>query len=225
MRRLSTWLVGFALAVFVIGLTVVPLTIPAYTRLLASRTSLAQEAGLPRPEMLRIAEQVRAFVVDDEGRMLPAVVDGRAGFEDAAVSHLIDVRRVLNGARIATGVLAAALAIGLAYEVARKRTDRVAMVFYAGAVWCVALVVLSVIAAFANFDAFFSAFHGLFFKSGTWSFPSDSLLIQTFPETFWATAGATWGALILLCAAGFAAIARALDSGHRAKADAPSGRD
>jgi len=46
----------------------------------------------------------------------------------------------------------------------------------------IVLVVVAVLAATSNFDAFFTAFHGLFFKAGTWTFDADSLLIETFPE-------------------------------------------
>lgn len=197
MRRASTWLVGLALAVFLLGASVVPLTIPAFTRIVASRTSLAQDAGLSQERILQIAEQVRQFVAGNDAQPLPSTVDGRPGFDEAAISHLLDVRRVLAAARIATGVLALVLAFGLAVEVARRRTDRIADALSAGAVWGVALVLLCVIAATSDFEAFFSAFHGLLFSAGTWTFPYDSLLIQTFPEPFWVSAGVVWGGLVL----------------------------
>ena len=185
MRRVSTWLVGIALAVFLLGASVAPLTIPSFTRIVASRTSLFQEAGLSKAAILGVAENVRVFVVDGDGQTLPSTVEGRPGFDESAVSHLLDVRRVLAGARIATGVLALGLTLGLAYEVARKRTDVIADALMAGAVCSVALVVLCAVAATSDFGAFFAAFHGLFFSAGTWTFPYDSLLIQTFPEKFW----------------------------------------
>ncbi len=123
------------------------------------------------------------------------------------------MRRVLAAARILTGVLALALAVGLAFEVARKRTDRIADALFAGAICSVALVGLCVVAATSDFDTFFSAFHGLFFSAGTWTFPYDSLLIRTFPEPFWVTAGAVWGGLVLAGAGVLALVAWALRSG------------
>jgi integral membrane protein (TIGR01906 family) len=198
MRRVSTWIAGLVLAVFLLGASVVPLTIPAFTRIVASKTSLAAEAGISQSRILEVAEQVRHFVVDTDAPMLPASVDGRAGFDAAAVSHLVDVRNVLAAARIASGLLALVLAAGLAYEVSRKRVDRIADALVAGAICSFSLVILCVLAATMNFEAFFSAFHGLFFSAGTWTFSYDSLLIQTFPEPFWVTAGAVWGGLVLL---------------------------
>jgi integral membrane protein (TIGR01906 family) len=217
MRRATTWIVGFGLALFLIGVSVVPLTIPAFTKYLSLRTSLAKEAGLSPSRMAQIAEQVRQFVVDGEpdadASTLPAVVDGRAGFDGAAVSHLRDVSRVLARSRTVTGVLAVVLVLGLGYEVARKRTDRIADALTAGAVWSVALVIACVVVATTNFDWFFSEFHGLFFKSGTWTFSYGSLLIRTFPEPFWMTAGEVWGGLVVLGAAALAAGAWALRRG------------
>ena len=204
MRRFSTWMAGLALAVFLFGASVVPLTIPAFTHLLAAQTSLAQEAGVTPATMLKVAEEVRSFVVGGDTDTLPAIVDGRPGFDAAAVSHLLDVRRVITAARIASGILALVLALGLAYEVAHKRTRRIADALVAGALCSVALVVLCVIAATMDFETFFAAFHGLFFSAGTWTFPYDSLLIQTFPEPFWVIAGAAWGATVLLGAGALA---------------------
>ena len=214
MRRPLTWIAGLGLAVFLIGLSVVPLTIPAFTRVLSSRVSLAEEAGLPRQQIVSIAEQVREFVVDGDTDTLPTTVDGRDGFDASAVSHLRDVRRVLAAARVATGVLAALLALALGVEVARKRTDRIADALLAGAVCSAVLVAVALLAAASDFEAFFSAFHGVFFTSGTWTFSYDSLLIQTFPEPFWVTCGAVWAGLVAVGAAAMAVGAVALRRGY-----------
>ena len=47
-------------------------------------------------------------------------------------------------------------------------------------------------------DWLFTTFHGVFFAAGTWTFPSDSLLIRLFPESFWIAAAAAWAALVVL---------------------------
>jgi integral membrane protein (TIGR01906 family) len=216
MGRPVTWLLGVVFALFLVGVSALMLTAPAFTRVVASKTSEAEQAGLPLPRMLQIAEQVRVFVVDAESPPLPATVDGRSAFDAPAVSHLVDVRSVLSGVRIVTGVLAAMFAVIIGTEVARKRTDRIAEALFAGAIASVAIVALAAIAATTNFDAFFSAFHGLFFKAGTWEFPADSLLIETFPEPFWIAAGASWGAIVALGAVAMGVIGWSLRHGHSA---------
>jgi integral membrane protein (TIGR01906 family) len=198
MRAVSTILGGLALAVLVVGLALLPLLHPTFTKLVAERYSLSQEAGLPQSRMLSIAEMVREFVVDGDVDTLPATVDGRPGFDEAAVSHLRDVRRVLDAARVFTGVLAAAIAIWIAVEMARGRFATIASAMLAAAAFCVGIVVLGAVAGTMDFEALFTWFHGLFFSAGTWEFPADSLLIQVFPEGFWLTAGEAWAALVLL---------------------------
>jgi integral membrane protein (TIGR01906 family) len=210
LQRVASVLLGLALAVLVVGLALVPLTQPFFTRMLAERYSLAQQAGLSPGRMLDVAEQVRAFVASPGDSTLPAVVDGRQAFDPSAVSHLADVRSVISAALLFTWALAILLAIWVGVELARNHQDRIARAMRAGAVWCAVLIALALFAGLSNFDALFTAFHGLFFAEGTWTFAADSLLIQTFPEQFWATAAVVWAALILLGAVALALCARAL---------------
>jgi integral membrane protein (TIGR01906 family) len=219
-RRVATVLLGLALAVLVVGLALVPLTQPLFTRTLSGRYSLAREAGLSQSRMIEVAEQVRAFVAEPQPATLPAQVDGRSGFDASAVAHLADVRRVISAALIFTWVLAMLLAAWVWVELSRQHAERVARALRAGAIWCAVLVVLAAVAGMTNFDALFTAFHGLFFAEGTWTFAADSLLIQTFPEQFWATAAAVWAGLILLGAAALALSARALARSHSASVPA-----
>jgi len=215
MRSFSAWLVGCALALMVAGLAILPLTGPAFTRTLSARYSLAEEAGLPRERMLEIAETVRAFVVESEGDALPVTVDGRDGFDAAASSHLIDVRVVLSRARLFTGVLTLLVTGWIVVMFRRKRVDAIVAALRAGAILTLALIAAAAIAAVSDFDSFFTAFHGLFFASGTWTFAYDSLLIQTFPEPFWATSGAAWAVTMGLGAALLAWLARLLQTSER----------
>lgn len=211
MRSVSAWIVGLSLAIVVAGATVLPLTVPLFTRTLAARFSLAEEAGLSPQRMLQVAEQVRAFVVDSRGDTLPATVDGRAGFDAAAVSHLVDVRKVIGDARLVTGLIALVVIAWIAVQLGRGGASRVAGALRAGAVLTVVLVAVAAVAAFSDFESFFTAFHQLFFRSGTWTFPYDSLLIETFPEPFWASCGAAWAGLMVLGAGVLAGLGMGLE--------------
>lgn len=204
-RILTTLLVGAMLAVLVVGVSLYPMLHPAFTRLLVERYSSAKSAGISEASMLASAEKVRQFVADGDVADLPATVDGRPGFDAAAVSHLRDVGHVVSGARILTGVLAAVIVLWLAFELSRRRFDRIAPALFAGAAFCVVVVILGAVAGTLNFDSLFEWFHGIFFAPGTWQFPADSLLIEAFPEPFWSTAAAVWAGLILLGGAVLAA--------------------
>lgn len=198
MRRLESLAVGLSLALLVVGASLIPLTQPFFTRQLSQRFSLVQEAGLSPERMLEVAEQVRAFVASPGGTTLPTTVDGRPGFDEAAVSHLADVRSVIFAAAVFTAGLALLLGVWLALRLSRRQFDRLASALWAGAVACLVFVLLMGGAGLFDFDSLFTAFHGVFFAEGTWTFSYDSLLIQTFPETFWVAAGVAWAGLIVL---------------------------
>lgn len=214
MRLLGRLAIGVALAVTLIGTSVLSLLTPAFTQTLSSRFSEVQATGLPRARVLAIAEQVRLFVAEGRGT-LPSAVDGRAGFDAAAVSHLRDVALVLANARIATLVFAAICLVWAFVLVMRRDLHEMAVGLRFGAAVSATLVVIAVGASLFSFDAVFTVFHGLFFKAGTWTFPDNSLLIQTFPETFWATAGASWAGLVLLGAALLALVSVPVDRSAR----------
>jgi integral membrane protein (TIGR01906 family) len=191
----ETGVTGLLWAALVLGLSVLALTVPAYTSSAVQALGVPATAGLSAQDTIRLSAQVRALVADQEYEPLPATWRGAPAFDAAAVGHLIDVRDVLSAARIATGAAAALLAAYVAWCIARRRWRPLARGLRAAAFGLLGLIALGGIAALLDFSAFFAAFHGLFFADGTWLFPYDSLLIRLFPERFWTTAGVAWAAL------------------------------
>lgn len=209
MKYVLRFAAALALAVAVLGIALLPLETPIFTRVLAARYSQSAQAGLSTTQTLALAEQVRAFVVAGRGS-LPPVVNGHEGFDASQVSHLGDVRTVLRRARLATlGMLiAAAVLLTVVRRLQGARAAGAAM--KASAVLTVVLPLAGATAAIVDFDAFFSAFHAVFFSAGTWTFPSDSLLIRLFPEPFWLVAGASWAVSIVVFAGVLGVAGRAL---------------
>lgn len=207
MRRLAVAAAALAISLCAVGIAVEPLKAPAFTRILVERYAESDAAGISNAEMARTAERVRHFVASpSSGERLPETVAGRPGFDASAVSHLDDVARVLRGARILTLVLTMLLLA--AGAVALKAGERlaVARALRAGAMVSLAAVALAALVAVSDFEAFFAAFHGVFFADGTWTFPYDSLLIRLFPEQFWIAAGVSWG-IVTVALAGLLAAA------------------
>jgi integral membrane protein (TIGR01906 family) len=202
-------IVGILLAALVAGVALMPLTSAVASRLLVGATASVSSARLGQERTLKLAEEARAFVMGGTAELTPDAQQG-SGFDDASISHLRDVRRVLSGVRVASGVLAALLAVWLGAEVARRRFTSIALGLRAGAVACVVLVVAVGLIALLDFDSFFAGFHSIFFEPGTWTFPAGTLLIELFPERFWQAMGVGWGVLILLGGAALAAASRAV---------------
>lgn len=204
MRRFLAALMGLCLAFVVIVLALQPVLTPQAVKALVSRYSSSMGAGLSQERLLLAAEEVRAFTIDGSIDTLPETVDGRPGFDSAMVSHLRDVRELIAGVRFAAGVVAVLVAIWLAVQGLRARPDLVAFAFTTSAIVCVAVIALAAAGALTDFDTFFRAFHGVFFPGGNWSFPADALLIEIFPEMFWAAAGAVWAGLAIIGSAALA---------------------
>lgn len=200
-RYLEAAVAAMVIAVTVIGLTVLPLLTPQYVRWRVAAGDSAELTGLGEARTLEAAEAVRRFVVDEHAPALPAEIDGVAAFDDAAVSHLVDVREVVVGARWLTLALAIACA---AWVIIRMRTEHGRALVRSGAraaAWLLVLgLAVGTFVGTTSFDALFTWFHGLFFAAGTWTFPEDALLIRVFPLPFWMEAAASWMALVLVSA-------------------------
>jgi integral membrane protein (TIGR01906 family) len=183
-------IVGVLLVVLTVGLGVIVVGIPAFTEYVSVWTGGPELSGLEQDVAVETAEQVRAFVIAGSVDSLPSEVSGRMGFDARTVSHLEDVRALIKVVRTSAGIAAALLAGWAAWCLARGRVDAMARGLLAGAIVAGVLAVAAVVFALVDFDIAFTAFHGLFFGEGTWTFSADSLIIQLFPVAFWASAGA-----------------------------------
>lgn len=114
------------------------------------------------------------------------------------VSHLDDVNAVAS--RLLMPVMGcAAIAAFLLFAGFRMFGARtVSRMLVASGIAAAAVLGVLGVWALVGFDGFFSAFHSVLFAEGTWTFPSDSLLITMLPEPFWAGMGAVWLSTSLL---------------------------
>lgn len=190
LSRIETVFGALAWTALVLALVVSILASPGPTSVLVRVLDIAPATGLAEESAYEAGEQVRVFVTSSRSPRLPERIEGRPAFEGDAVEHLVDVREALSVARNAGGAAALVLAVWVGVSSARARWQAVGRATSAGG-WTT-MVVLAGGALFAviGFDNAFRAFHGLFFEAGTWLFPSDSLLIQLFPERFWMAIGA-----------------------------------
>ena len=95
-------------------------------------------------------------------------------FTDLERQHMQDVKELVNNLEL---FLIALLFIFIALLfVVDKKSE---VFFYGG----ILTMLLPIILYLIPFDTLFDLFHKLFF-TGNWQFPADSLLIQTFPESF-----------------------------------------
>lgn len=189
---------GLALSALALGLALLPLETPPFTR-----TLVLTYSQVPDGQATELAEATRRFVVSGDPQA-GAVLAGL--MPPDAVSHLADVQRVLEAAMWATVLLAVIVALWVWWSARQGDLKAVSEALAVGAGGIGVLVGLSAVIAVTDFDRFFAAFHSLFFAAGTWTFPSDSLLIRLFPEQFWVTAGLSWALLVAVLAVAYATL-------------------
>ena len=118
-----------------------------------------------------------------------------------ALSHLQDCTPIFTTGRISVGVVGGFAVVGLValgFLSGRKSVGR-CMLLGAGLV----AVILLALAAWAaiDFNGLFTWMHQMLFAQGNWTFSASSLLIQLFPEAFWAAMAGLWVICSLVSAA------------------------
>lgn len=124
--------------------------------------------------------------------------DGSPLFNERELRHMRDVK-VVTQLTYGVAVVAALAALGAGYALGKRGLLR--MTLFRASLLTLGLIVAIVIAAVLNWNFFFTAFHTLFFESGTWYFAYSDTLIRLFPEQFWFDAALMIGGLTTLEAA------------------------
>jgi integral membrane protein (TIGR01906 family) len=107
---------------------------------------------------------------------------------DDEVSHMVDVKNLYTGLRVAA-LIALVVAVSLSiilYKYDRKEFYLTYKNMYIGPIFFIMFVGGYII---IDFNAAFTAFHNIFFTSGTWTFSYYSVLILLLPINFWMVSG------------------------------------
>ena len=142
--------------------------------------------GLPQDEVLRVAQETRDYLTNDE-ELLDVEVGGMAFYTEREILHMIDVKRLMartfDAGWAALGFIVAFIAV----TAWRRRGEAVSALarstLSACGVVALLVVVLGVI-GIAGFDSAFRNFHLLFFTNDLWQLSSRDGLIQLFPQRF-----------------------------------------
>ena len=112
--------------------------------------------------------------------------DGTPLYNEREVSHMLDVRVLFQNARFAMAVMIVFIIATML--LVSKKPDSLPGFLRAlriGASLTLFLILLVGIGILTGFDAFFEAFHHLFFTGDTWLFWENDSLIRLFPEPLW----------------------------------------
>lgn len=191
-------------------------TTPQATESIGHTFSNWNSAIFPEEDMAAIAEAVRVFSVEggEESYLvdtihsileknypdLDQVILGLSTPQETqrylltpdAISHLRDCTPVFQTVAISTGVIGAFGLIGLIALVIIQGRKSAGSILQVASLITIGIIVGLGMWALLDFDSLFTFMHSCFFAQGTWLFDARSLLIQLFPENFWAAMAFLW---------------------------------
>ena len=182
-------LIALALALFTLP---VSLTV-RYTATSASwwergfeRYDATHRTGLPQEEVLRVADETRAYLSNDD-EQLTVQVEGQPFYTEREVLHMIDVKRLMNRTYDAGWAALGFIIAYVTYLALRYRSKAAELLARTTLRACgvvAAVVIVLAIVAVAGFESAFRQFHLLFFTNDLWQLSSSDGLIQLFPQRF-----------------------------------------
>jgi integral membrane protein (TIGR01906 family) len=138
------------------------------------------------PEAIAYNTEVMNFVLGKSPSLnVPFTLSERA--------HLSDVRNLMNLGKIVLCILFGLLVV-TSYLLVRSSHSisqnhlatmrEIMRILFWGSCLTLVILLLGSLAAFFSFDSVFINFHEIFFTSGTWTFPTSSLLITLYPYEY-----------------------------------------
>lgn len=133
---------------------------------------------------------------DDDFMRNISLDDGTPLYNERELSHMSDVQKVFQGAKLAWFCLII-FYLGLSWLVARhpKSVYGFLDALKRGSILTILLMIGILLLTVFAFDAMFEAFHGLFFSGDSWLFYANDSLIRLYPEKLWIDAFALCGGI------------------------------
>lgn len=110
---------------------------------------------------------------------------GQKIFTDSELSHMADVKEVVQRALLAWYIILGLSVAMLVWFLVMGQWSAMRKAFQAGGWVTFGLISALLIFLAISFDTLFTRFHQLFFAEGTWLFDESSTLIRLFPFVFW----------------------------------------
>jgi integral membrane protein (TIGR01906 family) len=124
--------------------------------------------------------------------------DGTSFYNDREISHMLDVKNLIQKALIVWYISIAVL-IGLfIWSRLKKWTDIFMRGVSRGSLLTFGVIAAVLVGVALNFDELFTQFHHLFFTGDTWLFYVNDSLIRLFPEKLWSDAFLFMGVFTLV---------------------------
>ena len=157
--------------------------------------------GFSFEERLKYGQITRRFLVSEQGEDVLRDLEFSTGeplYLDREISHLVDVKNVLQGAFTAWWVSLGLFLGGLGGIVFLQGQENLGLTLSRGGWLTVGLVIFLLVFSVLSFNTLFTRFHQVFFEGDSWLFRYSDTLIRLFPIRFWQDVFIIFGLLTLL---------------------------
>ena len=204
LRRLIIVLLVLVTPFFLILTAIRVLFTPLYIQVEYRMPGFPQDTyGFTMQDRMQWAGVSMEYLLNDAGiaflgdQRLP---DGTSLYNERELSHMLDVKVVLQRALAVWGILLL-IYIGLGFWA--WRSNWLPDYFQAlsrGSVLTLALIAMILVGVMVSFYQLFTLFHKLFFTGDTWIFNYSDTLIRLFPLRFWQDGFILMGAVTIIAA-------------------------
>jgi integral membrane protein (TIGR01906 family) len=189
LKRLLGILVAASIPVIISGLSLMLLLSPLFMNLEYRRPGFPPDHyGFSTQQRLEFGNITRRYLISsmtlDDLREL-SFPEGDAIYLERELSHLEDVKVVLQGVQRVFYLAAAVFVLGLILAVSSKWERGLVQAIGIGGKGTAGLLVLLVFLTLVSFQAVFTNFHLIFFEGDSWLFDYSDTLIRLFPIRFW----------------------------------------
>ncbi|MDF1518978.1 MAG: TIGR01906 family membrane protein [Brevefilum sp.] len=200
--KTSKWLISGLTPFVILMISVRILITPLFAKIEYKLPGFPEDPyGFTMQDRLRWSEPSILYLVNNEDiDYLEALAfdDGEPIFTDRELSHMVDVKGVVTGMRVALAIFLIILVICVWVLLKNKRRDLLISAFNMGGWGLFGLIAAILLLVAISFNQLFTWFHQIFFSDGTWQFYTSDTLIRLFPMRFWRDAFIFVGVLSLI---------------------------
>jgi integral membrane protein (TIGR01906 family) len=202
--KTSKWLISVLTPFVILMISVRILITPLFAKIEYKLPGFPEDPyGFTMQDRLRWSEPSIRYLVNNEDIDYLEVLafdDGEPIFNDRELSHMVDVKGVVTGMRVALAIFLILLVFCIWVLLKNGRRDLIHAAFYQGGWGLLGLIASILLLVAISFNQLFTWFHQIFFSDGTWQFYTSDTLIRLFPMRFWRDAFIFVGVLSLIIA-------------------------
>ncbi|MBI9048542.1 MAG: TIGR01906 family membrane protein [Anaerolineaceae bacterium] len=187
--RIGQWIYIIIIPVYLLMTLIRVFMTPAYASFEYNRPYFPEDSyGFSQEERLKWATYGINYLTNNEDISYLADLtfeNGDALFIESELSHMEDVKVVVQGMLIAWYIISFFLIAFIALSFVSKQRLALYMGTSTGGWLTVVLIAAILLFLTMDFDALFTAFHHIFFEGETWLFRYSDTLIRLYPIVFW----------------------------------------